>query len=96
MISITIKLHSAVDLKTTVLGRMLIWNKGTQPSPKLGDYGVAVLKKGQEGTFDEDDYHTWRKPSEDKTTRKGEVTNYPRLSYNVWRLITRALKSAFP
>lgn len=29
-------------------------------------------------------------------TRRGRVENYPRLSYNVWRLICRALKSAFP
>jgi hypothetical protein len=47
---------------------------------KRGDYGVRVLRKG----------------SETKVLREGEVKNYPRLSYNIWRLIYRALKSTFP
>ena len=29
-------------------------------------------------------------------TRRGAVTGYPRLAYNVWRLIARACLSAFP
>jgi hypothetical protein len=45
-----------------------------------GDYRVRVLRKG----------------SKDKVMRQGEVKDYPRLSYNVWRLIRRALKSTFP
>ncbi|GAF80423.1 unnamed protein product [marine sediment metagenome] len=46
---------------------------------KRGNYRVRVLRKG----------------SEDKVLREGEVTNYPRQSYNVWRLVCRALKSTF-
>lgn len=49
-------------------------------SAKRGDYKVQVMRKGTKGTVQ----------------REGEVKNYPRLSYNVWRLVTRALKSAFP
>ena len=45
-----------------------------------GDYRVRVLRKG----------------SKDKVMRTGEVKDYPRLSYNIWRLICRALKSTFP
>jgi len=28
--------------------------------------------------------------------RKGEVRDYPRLRYNMWRLVIRALRSCFP
>ncbi len=47
---------------------------------KRGDYRVRVLRKG----------------SETKVLREGEVMNYPRLSYNIWRLVCRALKGTFP
>ena len=47
---------------------------------KRGDYRVRVLRKG----------------SETKVLREGEVKNYPRESYTIWRLICRALKSTFP
>jgi len=45
-----------------------------------GDYGVKVMRRG----------------TKDKVQRTGEVTSYPRESYSVWRLVMRALKSAFP
>lgn len=47
---------------------------------KRGDYRVRVMRKG----------------SETKVLREGEVNNYPRLSYNIWRLVCRALKGTFP
>lgn len=31
----------------------------------------------------------------DKVLREGEVHNYPRASYNIWRLVCRALKATF-
>jgi hypothetical protein len=31
-----------------------------------------------------------------KTLREGYVTDYPRKSYNVWRLVLRSLRSVFP
>lgn len=45
-----------------------------------GDYSVKVMRRG----------------TKDKVQRTGEVTSYPRESYSVWRLVMRALKSAFP
>ena len=71
------------------LGRTYIWNQGQCADPKRGDYGVAVRKKGCE------DLRPGEQPH-DRATRTGEVLNSPRLSYNVWRLIARALKAAFP
>lgn len=72
------------------IGRTFIWNTG-EGSYDRGDYGVAVLKKGY-------DPETAKGPvlAKDHVYRRGEVFNYPRLSYNVWRLIIRALRSAFP
>jgi hypothetical protein len=90
MISVTIKLHSALTGKTTILGRMYIWNKGRESAKnnKAGryNYGVAVCRKGQHN-------HSFRKA---KMTRTGNVDNYPSEALNVWRLIVRALLSAFP
>lgn len=70
------------------LGRTYIHNiGGTQ---KSGDYHVRVCRKG--------DFE----PSEQKIvhgegcTRTGEVLKYPRLAYNMWRLVIRSLLSAFP
>ena len=37
-----------------------------------------------------------RKGTKDKVQREGEVRDYPRQSYSVWRLVQRALRSAFP
>jgi hypothetical protein len=77
------------DDLVTEIGRMYIWNKGG--THDRGDYGVAVM---EEGKFELDP----KVRVEDQThiCRKAEVMNYPRLSYNVWRLITRALRGAFP
>lgn len=69
------------------IGRTYIWNKGG--NDKRGDYNVAVKRKGD---FERKDGYLPSKGA----MRSGEVINYPRLSYNVWRLVLRALKSAFP
>jgi hypothetical protein len=85
MIVIKIELHSAITHRITDIGRMYIWNKGGDGD--RGDYDVRVMNKH---TLEGD-------PRKERDVcRKGEVLDYPRLSYNVWRLITRALKSAFP
>ena len=88
MIKVTIELESAVTGETTKIGQMHIWNRGDTPSNELGNYTVAVCRRGN---FDVSFGRPPRNPA-----RMGEVLNYPRLSYNVWRLIARALKSAFP
>lgn len=70
------------------LGRTYIYNSGGDN--KKGDYQVRVCRKG--------DYA----PSKEKIidgkgcTRTGEVFKYPRLAYNMWRLVIRSLLSAFP
>jgi len=47
-------------------------------TPTRGNYRAAVMRKG----------------SILKVQRVGEVRDYPRLSYNVWRLVSRALRSS--
>lgn len=70
------------------IGRMYIANVGG--TVERGDYDVAVCRRGTMEVPQPVD------PEGPKATRSGEVKNYPRLSYNVWRLIARALLSAFP
>lgn len=88
MLRVTIELVSAVTGKTSVIGRMHVWNDGTG-TPSRGNYQVGVRRRGAE------ELQPGEHPKQN-CTRHGEVKNYPRLSYNVWRLILRALKSAFP
>lgn len=88
MIKVTIELESAVTGKTTKIGQMHIFNEGNSLDPKIGNYKVAVCRGGKfDVPFGAVPRHI---------IRHGKVTNYPRLSMNVWRLIARALKSAFP
>lgn len=70
------------------LGRMYIANTGG--SVERGDYVAAVCRKG---TTDVPEPVHRRGV---KASRTGEVKDYPRISYNVWRLIIRAAKSCFP
>jgi hypothetical protein len=79
------------------IGRMYIANDGNRSveDPNFGDYYVAVNRRGTAEVslmVDENDrvYHA------KGVTRAAKVLNYPRLSYNVWRLILRALRGAFP
>lgn len=86
MLVVKIELHSAITGKVSEIGRMNIGNVGGDT--ERGDYEVQVLRRGN--TKD-----GWAlKASE--ITRTGEVKDYPRLAYNVWRLVFRALKSTFP
>lgn len=81
MLVLKLEMHSAITGEVREIGRTVIYNKGG--SHERGEYGVAVCRRGST------DYHN-------KPTRVGEVLNYPRLSYNVWRLVIRSLLSAFP
>lgn len=88
MIVVKVELHSARTKKVKILAAAIIHNiskKGVDP--KKGDYEVLVAKKTDVNNL---------KKSYSKPLRRGQVLNYPRLSYNVWRLIIRALLSAFP
>lgn len=88
MIRVTVELQSAITGETSLLGRMLIWNKGDSTNRARGNYGVSVCRKG--------DWEAGLGVPATNPTRTGEVLNYPRLSYNIWRLVLRALHSAFP
>lgn len=58
------------------IGRMLISNRGDHPNrPKRGNYRVRLLRKG----------------SKTAVTREAAVEDYPRQSYPVWTLVSRAL-----
>ncbi len=87
MLVVKVELHSALTGLVTEIGRAYIANDGTG-SDESGNYKVAVCRKG-----------STRKPwGEDAVapTREGRVDGYPRLSYPVWRLVCRALRSCFP
>lgn len=95
MIVVKIELWSARTREKSEIGRMYIANSGG--THKRGDYRVAVCHKGAD--FEKVPREIWpedQAPNNPKAGRVGEVLNYPRLSYNVWRLISRALRSAFP
>jgi hypothetical protein len=85
MLVVTIDLVSARTGERSMLGRMFVCNEGTG-TPERGNYTVEVCRKGS------------AMPSGlgGHTQRTGEVKSFPRKSYNVWRLISRALLSAFP
>lgn len=82
--------------KLREIGRMYIANVGG--TQERGDYTVAVCRKGSEKVPAE----LWQGAGRDapegspKATRAGSVRDYPRLAYNVWRLVCRALASCFP
>jgi hypothetical protein len=90
MIVVKIELHSARTGKISELGRMLIANEGDSAEPSKHNYAVKVLRRG---TKDQKPNLQWLMAP---VTRTGEVKDYARSSYNVWRLVSRALRSAFP
>lgn len=90
MIVVRIELHSAITGRIKEIGVMRIGNVGG--TGDRGDYEVRVQRRAERDLPGEAEFDGWEKP----TTRTGEVKEYPRLSYNVWRLVLRALRSAFP
>jgi hypothetical protein len=76
-------------LRARELGRMYLANDGTG-SAERGNYDVAVCRKGTNSV------PRPISPNGPDATRAGRVESYPRQAYNVWRLIARALRSAFP
>lgn len=86
MIVVKVELHSAVTGEVTEIGRTYIANDGTGTRER-GNYKVKVCRKNSYN------YSGWNSV---KAAREGEVKDYPRLTYNMWRLIIRALKGAFP
>lgn len=85
MLVVTVELHSAITGEKTLLGQTIIHNiGGTHTS---GDYQVEVGHKSDVGNLRK--IHT-------KPLRKGQVIGHPRLTANVWTLVLKGLKSAFP
>ena len=88
MLRITIQMISANGPdRDRVLGVMDICNDGTHAqsgdiNSLRGNYNGVVYRKGHSKL------PHW--------LRKGRVDDYPRMSYNVWRLVLRMLRSCFP
>lgn len=88
MLVIKIELHSAIDHRVEEIGRAYIANDGTGTTKK-SSYDVAICRKGIIGI--PENLGGFEAPA-----RTGRVLDYPRTSYNVWRLISRAVLAAFP
>lgn len=96
MIVVRVELWSAVTKKKTTLAVATICNTKVSQGGKRGDYVVNVAHKR---SIDKSNTHNVTaavQASVNNPLRSGKVEDYPRLAYSVWRLVTRALKSAFP
>jgi hypothetical protein len=86
----------------TEIGRMYVANDGAG-TREHGGYRVAACRRGNidvpREVYSDDRRamieHTDAKKLP-KAARAGVVKDYPRLAYNVWRLIGRAILAAFP
>jgi hypothetical protein len=75
------------------IGRTYIANVGG--TSRRGDYRVHVTRRGSPHSTN----GTWlagKASVEPRSGRTGSVDGYPRLAYNVWRLVIRALLACFP
>ncbi len=81
MIVVKVELWSAITGVHHEIGRTYISNDGVG-SDTIGNYDVAVCRRGSNATGN--------------PARTGKVLGYPRRAYNIWRLVSRALLSAFP
>ena len=84
MIRVTIEKIKHGTGAPEVIGVMEIANDATGTQTR-GNYNARVLRRGTH-------YCDMVKPVQ----RTGRVKDFPRLSYSVWRLVMRCLKSAFP
>ena len=90
MIVVTVELLSARTHASKIIGRAIIANDGQSANPMLQDYDICVANK-RDASKVEGLRLTMENP-----LRTGRVENYPSKSYNMWRLVIRALRSAFP
>jgi len=91
MILITVELLSARTHKRTPLGAAIISNDGDHPDPAKGNYTIRVAHKSDVTSGLASIERILGKP-----LRTAQVRDFPRLSYNMWRLVLRALRGAFP
>lgn len=87
MIVVKVELHSAITGQVRLLGSAIISNVGTTEDGKYGDYDVRVGRKPDATDLAK----VFRQP-----LRHGSVKRHPRLAQNVWRLVLKAIASAFP
>ena len=88
MIVVKLEVHSALTGEIKEIGRAIIANVGGALG--RGDYKIRVARRQSDAkAFSNQDIF-------DNPLRVGSVQNYPRQSYNVWRLISRTLRAAFP
>ena len=77
------------ESKAREIGRTYIYNSGG--SVRRGNYEARVCRKAKKFV------HEPRKViSGEGFARTGSVSDYPRVSSNVWRLVIRALRSCVP
>lgn len=89
MLVLKLELHSAITGKVTEIGRTIIANDGTG-NAENGNYICKVARKQRDGT-EYRNAEIWK-----KSLRLGSVKNHKRKQQNVWRLVIKALNSAFP
>lgn len=88
MIIVTIDLVSANTGQKETLGIMHICNDGTAYDARKSNHDVSIANKRHAQTHDHQAIY-------DKPQRRARVENYNAPGYNVWRLVTRALRAAF-
>ena len=87
MLVLRLELHSARTGQIREIGQMVIANTGQSDTPGRRSYRAWVARRAS--TFSP-------RATMSRPTREGSVQDYPAGSYNVWRLVLRALRSAFP
>lgn len=88
MIVVEVRLVSARGREfDQLLGTAIISNVGTTEDGKHADYDVAVGRKPDAADLAK----VYRQP-----LRRGRVLRHARLAQNVWRLVLKAIASAFP
>ena len=81
-----------VEEKKKDLSRLYIANTGSNPDPNLGDYKVAIMKKGVLRAPWE---HGYGGNKTAKPFREGEVKNHPRITQHVIHLVRKAIDSIY-
>lgn len=97
MIIVRVELHPPRGA-SRLLAKMLITNDGTSSDPKRGNYLIRLIRKGTEDTTSRMgsisvDQETLDLLIGNSKEPDGEVKGYPRLSYHVLALVSRAIRA---
>ena len=101
MIVVTVEVRSAISPeRNEIIGCMMLGNDGPNVAePTKTDYSVAVANRAAARKFASHLSpleHRLVREMRRAAVRKAEVRAYPSAAYNVWRLVSRALRAAFP